>query len=126
MAGVNITITGTQEVEQTLDKFEKTVKDANSTNKELGSIIVKQASALAPQRTGNLAKSIRYEATDNQVQIYAGNERVTYAPIIEYGWQAGNRQPQSFIGRAVNDNMKTIIQKYDDLVNDSIKKYDLD
>jgi HK97 gp10 family phage protein len=126
MAGVNITVTGTQEVEQTLDKFEKTVKDANSTNKELGSIIVKQASALAPQRTGNLAKSIRYEATDNQVQIYAGNERVTYAPIIEYGWQAGNRQPQSFIGRAVNDNMKTIIQKYDDLVNDSIKKYDLD
>jgi HK97 gp10 family phage protein len=126
MAGVNITVTGTQEVEQTLDKFEKTVKDANSTNKELGSIIVKDASALAPQRTGNLAKSIRYEATDNQVQIYAGNERVTYAPIIEYGWQAGNRQPQSFIGRAVNDNMKTIIQKYDDLVNDSIKKYDLD
>lgn len=126
MAGVNITITGTQEVEQTLDKFEKNVKNANATNKELGSIIVKQASALAPQRTGNLAKSIRYEASDSQVQIYAGNEKVTYAPIIEYGWQAGNRQPQSFIGRAVNDNMKTIVQKYEDLVEDSIKKYDLD
>jgi hypothetical protein len=126
MAGVSLTISGTKEVEQTLNKFEKTVKDANSTNKELGSMLVKEASALAPERTGSLRKSIRYEATDSQVQIYAGNERVTYAPIIEYGWQAGNREPNRFIGRAVNDNMKTIVQKYDDLVNDSIKKYDLD
>jgi len=126
MAGVNITVTGTQEVEQTLDKFEKNVKNANSTNKELGSMLVKQASALAPERTGNLRKSIKYEATDSQVVIYAGNEKVEYAPIIEYGWQAGNRQPQSFIGRAVNENMKTIVQKYEDLVEDSIKKYDLD
>jgi HK97 gp10 family phage protein len=126
MAGVNLTISGTKEVAETLDKFEKNVKNGNATNKELGSILVKQASALAPEKTGNLRKSIRYEATDSQVQIYAGNERVTYAPIIEYGWQAGNREPKSFIGRALNDNMKTIVQKYDDLVNDSIKKYDLD
>jgi hypothetical protein len=89
-------------------------------------MLVKEASALAPERTGNLRKSIRYEATDSQVVIYAGNERVEYAPIIEYGWQAGNREGKRFISRAVNDNMKTIVQKYDDLVNDSIKKYDLD
>jgi hypothetical protein len=120
-----VTVSGVQETQRALSNFVKDVENAQSVNKDIGSIITKQASALAPIRSGDLSRSIRYEAENNKVVIYAGNERVEYAPIIEYGWQAGGREGKRFIGRAINDNMKTIVKKYEDEVNSGIKKYNL-
>jgi hypothetical protein len=120
-----VTVSGIRETERALNNFAKDVVNSQSLNKDLGSIISKQASALAPVKSGDLAKSIRYEAQNDKVQIYAGNERVTYAPIIEYGWQAGNREGKHFIGRAVEANMKTVVKKYEDTVEAGIKKYNL-
>tara|TARA_R110000868_G_scaffold119462_1_gene316329 strand:- start:783 stop:1157 length:375 start_codon:yes stop_codon:yes gene_type:complete len=120
-----VTVVGIKETERALESLVKDIQNSQSVNKELGSIISKQASALAPIKSGDLAKSIRYEAQNNKVQIYAGNERVTYAPIIEYGWQAGGREGKRFIGRAVETNIKTVVKKYEDTVEAGIKKYNL-
>ena len=120
-----VTVSGIKETERALDSLVKDIQDSQSVNKDLGSIISKQASALAPIKSGDLTRSIRYEAQNDKVVIYAGNERVTYAPIIEYGWQAGNREGTHFMGRAIDSNMKTVVKKYEDEIEAGIKKYDL-
>ena len=120
-----VTVSGINETERALDSLVKDIQNSQSVNKELGSIISQQASALAPVKSGDLAKSIRYEAQNDKVQIYAGNEKVTYAPIIEYGWQAGGREGKHFMGRAIDANMKTVVKKYEDEIQAGIKKYDL-
>jgi phage gpG-like protein len=124
MAGV--TVSGVEETKRALNNFAKDVVDSQGLNKDIGSLITKQASALAPIKSGDLAKSIRYEAQNDKVVIYAGNERVEYAPIIEYGWQAGGREGKRFMGRAIDANMKTVVKKYEDEIQAGIKKYNLD
>lgn len=121
-----VTVTGIRETEAALNNLVKDIQDSSGLNKDIGSLISQQASALAPFKSGDLARSIRYEAEGDRVKLYAGNERVTYAPIIEYGWEAGNRQPQRFMGRALDANMKTVVKKYEDEVEAGIRKYNLD
>lgn len=121
-----ITVKGIAETERALNTLVKDIQDSSGLNKELGSLISQQASALAPFRSGGLARSIRYEAENDKVKLYAGNEIITYAPIIEYGWEAGNRQPKRFMGRAIDANMKTVVIKYEDEIKTGIKKYNLD
>jgi hypothetical protein len=120
-----VTVSGVEETKRALSNFAKDVVDSQGLNKDLGSLITKQASALAPIKSGDLARSIRYEAQNDKVVLYAGNERVPYAPIIEYGWQAGNREGKHFMGRAIDANMKTVVKKYEDEIQAGIKKYDL-
>ena len=124
MAGV--TVTGVKETEQALNNFVKDFKDSQSLNKEIGSIISKQASALAPRKSGALAKSVSYEATASTASITAGNETVKYAPIIEYGWRQGNRNAQPFINPAIKQNMGLIVNKYEEEIKQVIQKYNLD
>lgn len=124
MAGVEVT--GIKETEDALNNFVKDFKDSQNLNKEIGSIISKQASALAPRKSGALAKSVAYEATASSVTITAGNDVVKYAPIIEYGWQRGGRVPQPFINPAVKQNMGLVVNKYEDEIKQVIKKYNLD
>jgi|LakMenE01Jun11ns_1017448.scaffolds.fasta_scaffold9298378_1 hypothetical protein len=121
-----VSVTGVREAQTALNAFVKDVQNSESLNKELGSIISKQASALAPVRSRQLAESIRYQAYGTKIELYAGNERVEYAPIIEYGWQGGNRQPQRFMNRAIDSNMGTLVKKYEDEIKAGIKKYNLD
>jgi hypothetical protein len=121
-----VTVTGTKETEQALNNFVKDFKDSQSLNKEIGSIISKQASALAPRKTGALAKSVTYEAKASTATIIAGNDVVKYAPIIEYGWQRGGRNPQPYINPAIKQNMGLVINKYEDEAKQVIKKYNLD
>ena len=121
-----VTVTGAKETEQALNSFLKDFQDSQSLNKEIGSIVSEQASALAPRRSGELAKSVTYEATASSVSITAGNDVVKYAPIIEYGWQKGNKNPQPFINPAIKQNMGLITHKYEDEIKQTIKKYNLD
>jgi hypothetical protein len=121
-----VIVSGVEETTRALNNFAKDVVDSQGLNKDIGSLITKQASALAPVKSGDLSKSIRYEAQNDKVVLYAGNERVKYAPIIEYGWQAGGREGKHFMGRAIDANMKTVVKKYEDEIQAGIKKYNLD
>lgn len=123
---ISIDIKGIQDVKSSLDKIESGLKNLTDLNKELGSELSKKASAIAPKLTGALAASIGFTATQDKAQIYAGSNSVVYAGVQEYGWPEKNIQAQPYLRPAVYNNLKTIVNKYEEYVKDIVKKYDLD
>jgi HK97 gp10 family phage protein len=126
MAEASITIKGVQEVKSSLDKLEKDIESSSDTLKELGSVLASKASAMAPQKSGRLAASVGSVFNNGSLQIYAGNETIPYAGVIEYGYPLRNIKEQPYLRPAVNSNMGMIEQKYNEQIEKSIKKYNLD
>lgn len=123
---ISFSIDGVKEVQTSLDKIEKNIRENLALNKELSSTIAQKASALAPRLTGALASSVVGNPSAEKAQIVAGSAAVPYAGVIEYGWPAKNKQAKPYLNKAVNDNLIYIIQKYEDSIKDIVKKYDLD
>ena len=48
------------------------------------------------------------------------------AATIEYGWPQKNIQAQPYLSKTVNANMGYIVEKYNNYIQDEIKKYNLD
>lgn len=121
---ISIDVKGLKDVQSSLKKIESDLINLTDLNKEIGSEISKKASAKAPKLTGELASSIGYTATKDKAQIYAGNSAVVYAGVQEYGWPEKNIKEQPYLRPAVYDNMKLIVDKYEDYIKNIIKKYD--
>lgn len=102
------------------------MEDLKTANKTLGTEIAAKAAAIAPRLTGALASSIRANRAQKRVQIKAGNSKVPYAGVIEYGWPRRGIESQSYLRRAAFDNKDYISQKYEDNIKDIIKKYNFD
>ena len=67
------------------------LKDLRDINEQAAQIVAPAAKALAPQRSGRLAKSIRAGATQKAGVVRAGNNgKVKYAGVINYGWPKHN------------------------------------
>jgi len=120
-----VVITGLKETINALNLFVKDVEANQSLNREIGSKVSQNASALAPKRTGALSRSVGFEASSNKATIYAGSESVPYAGVIEYGWPQRNRQAKPYLNPAVQNNMGFIIKKYDEEIQKAIQKYNL-
>lgn len=123
---ISIDVKGIDDVKSSLNKIEAGLLNLTDLNKELGSDLSKKASARAPRLTGALAASIGYTATQDKAQIYAGSNTVVYAGVQEYGWPEKNIQAQPYLRPAVYENIKYIVNKYEEYVKDIVKKYDLD
>jgi phage gpG-like protein len=126
MAEASITIKGVDEVKSSLNKLANDIEDSSDTIQSLGSVLANKASAIAPQQSGRLAASVGYKFENGSLQIYAGNETVPYAGVIEYGYPKRNIKEQPYLRPAVNNNMGMIEQKYNEQIENSIKKYNLD
>lgn len=125
MAEASITIKGVDEVKSSLNKLANDIEDSSDTIQSLGSVLANKASAIAPQQSGRLAASVGYKFENGSLQIYAGNETVPYAGVIEYGYPKRNIKEQPYLRPAVNNNMGMIEQKYNEQIENSIKKYNL-
>jgi hypothetical protein len=121
---IRVEITGVQEVEDSLRKIFKNVEELTPLHKELGTEIAAKASAIAPKLTGALSASIGSTATNDKVQIYAGNQSVVYAGVQEYGWPEKNIQAQPYLRPSVYNNTNYIVNKYEDYIKSIIRKYD--
>lgn len=121
---ISVDIKGVKEVQAMLEKAGKDLTDLTDLNKELGSDLSKKASAKAPKLTGALSASVGFTATKDKAQIYAGSETVVYAGVQEYGWPEKNIKAQPYLRPAVYDNMKYIVNKYEEYVVSVVKKYD--
>jgi hypothetical protein len=58
------------------------------------------ASSFAPRRTGALAGSVRGNRSKNKAVVAAGNARVPYARVINYGWPSRGIRASSFMQKA--------------------------
>jgi len=121
-----VVVTGVKEAINALNLFIKDVEANESLNREIGSKISQNASALAPKRTGALSRSVGFEASSKKATIYAGSESVPYAGVIEYGWRQRSREAKPYLRPAVNNNMGFIVKQYDEEIQKAIKKYNLD
>ena len=112
MAGYTVSVKGLREVVRSFNQYEGAIQDLKEANYAIGSKVSKTASAIAPQQTGNLSRSIRANRAKQKVSIKAGGAKVPYAGPIEYGWEARNIQAQPFLRRAAWDNRGYVKQQY--------------
>lgn len=123
---LKFTVKGTDLLTVKLLKFAEDVKDAKVFSNDLGSAIIKDASAIVPRKTGALAASLGHTQTATGVQVYAGSQAVPYAGVIEYGWPARGRKEQPYLRPAVYNNIDSVVKKYEDGIDKTIRKYNLD
>lgn len=121
---ISVELNGVKEVQAALNKIGSSLENLTDLNKDLGSDLSKKASAKAPKLTGALSASIGFTATQDKAQIYAGSETVVYAGVQEYGWPEKNIKAQPYLRPAVYDNLKLIINKYEEYIANIVKKYD--
>lgn len=124
---LEVTVVGLEEVKTSIKQLAKDLEENSlSLNKELSSNLAQKASNMAPRLTGALASSIQGNPSPRKAQILAGSAAVPYAATIEYGWPQKNIQAQPYLSKTVNANMGYIVEKYNNYIQDEIKKYNLD
>lgn len=119
------------------------------TNKTIADIVAGDAKSYVPVRSGHLLASIRAAATKTSARVKAGGrttstamgeaERavigskyrgikgsVEYAGPIHFGWPARFIKPQPFFYDAIDKRRTEIAQKYEKMIKEIIKRYDLD
>lgn len=97
-----------------------------SVNKIIASAVAGDSKAYVPVLSGALATSIREAATKKSARVKAGGKGINYAGPIHFGWPARRIKPQPFFYDAIDKRRLEIRDRYETLVNDLIKKYDLD
>jgi hypothetical protein len=120
-----VVVTGVKETINALNLFVKDIEANQSLNREIGSKVSQNASALAPKRTGALSRSVGFEASAEKATIYAGSAAVPYAGVTEYGWPQRGREPRPFLNPAVKNNMGFIVKQYNEEIEKAIRKYNL-
>jgi phage gpG-like protein len=123
---LEVKIEGTKQLQDLLIKLGNDLESNLQLNKELSSTLSQKASSIAPRLTGALASSIVGNPSPQKAQIVAGSNAVPYAGVIEYGWPAKNIQAQPYLNKTVNSNMGYIVERYNQSINENIKKYNLD
>jgi hypothetical protein len=94
-------------------------------NKTIADAVAGDAKSYVPVLTGALSGTIRAAATKTSARVRAGFKSVPYAGPIHFGWPARFIKPQPFFYDAIDKRRGEIKDRYDKLVKDLIKKYDL-
>lgn len=119
-------VRGLSEVTRLLRRLGDDMEDLKDANARLSGDIAQRASAIAPRLTGALASSIRGNRAQKKLQIKAGNARVPYAGVIEFGWPSRRIEAQPYLRRAAFREKDLIKQRYEDNIEQIIRKYDFD
>jgi hypothetical protein len=119
-----------------LSKVQRALKDLASdvdyraqeflpTNKTIADLVAGDAKSYVPVLTGDLSSTIRAAATKTSARVKAGYKAVPYAGPIHFGWPARRITPQPFFYDAIDKRRTDIKDRYEKLVKDLIKKYEL-
>jgi hypothetical protein len=94
-------------------------------NKTIADAVLGDAKNYVPVATGALLGTLRAAATKTSARVKAGYKSVPYAGPIHFGWPARFIKPQPFFYDAIDKRRGEIRERYEKLVADLIKKYDL-
>lgn len=84
----------------------------------MGTDIAAQARQNAPYKTGALRDSIRVRKDRDAVEVIAGDKRVPYAAIQEWGGNAGRNHSTHIVGKHYMERAKDFIMS-----GNYLKKY---
>jgi hypothetical protein len=125
-----VKVEGVSSVQRQLKKLSSEV-DYNTAeflgmHKALASAVAGDSKQFVPVLSGALRESIREAATKKSARVKAGGGKLKYAGPIHFGWAARRIEPQPFIYDAIDGRRDEIKERYEKLVDDLIKKHDLD
>jgi hypothetical protein len=95
-------------------------------NRAIASAVAGDAKQFVPVLSGALAASVREASSKTSARVKAGGGKIAYAGPIHWGWPARRIKPQPFFLDAIDKRRDEIKERYNKLVDDLIKKYDLD
>ena len=125
-----VKVEGLSSVQRQLKKLSEDVDyqaaEFLSVNKTIAAAVAGDSKKFVPVLSGALAASLREAATKKSARVKAGGGAVQYAGPIHFGWPARRIVPQPFIYDAVDLRRDEIRERYEKLVDDLIKKHDLD
>ena len=98
------------------------VNDLKVVNMEGVEVVLEEALARVPVRSGLLKETIRGSATKTRGTIRAGFKKVPYAGPIHFGWPDRNIAPQPFLYDAIDHRRDEVIAVYKDNIDKLIKK----
>lgn len=79
------------------------LEDLKDTHYQVAQLVAEVAYGTAPRRSGDLAETIRPNASKTRARVAVGNSKVRYAGPIHWGWPTGSknlpRKLRSFSGR---------------------------
>lgn len=114
-----------RELKKLSDDVDYRAQEFLPVNKSIADAVLGDAKAYVPIRSGSLAGTMRAAATKTSARVKAGYKSVPYAGPIHFGWPARRIKPQPFFYDAIDKRRDEIKRRYDNLVKDLIKKYDL-
>jgi hypothetical protein len=125
-----IKIEGLSKVQRDLRKLSTDALDLNKTefletNKQVAEIIINETKKYVPVLTGALAAAIRNASTKKSAKVRVGSVAVPYAGPIHFGWPARSIRPNPFIYEAIDSRRDEVRDRYENLVEKLITKYDL-
>jgi hypothetical protein len=125
-----VKIEGLSKVQRDLRKLSTDALDLNKTefletNKRVAEIIIGESKKYVPVLTGALAANIRNASTKKAAKVRAGSVGVPYAGPIHFGWPSRSIKPNPFFYDAIDSRREEVFDRYGQLVEDLIEKYDL-
>jgi len=102
------------------------VAELKEGNKALGEIVAERARQIVPVRTGALQKTIKATKSAGGARVNAGTpsltSKVPYAGPIHWGWPARSIESQPFLSDALDEVKDEVIEAYNDMISDLLKK----
>jgi len=125
-----IKIEGLSKLQRDLRKLSTDALDLNKTefletNKQVAEIIISETKKYVPVLSGALAAAVRNASTKKSAKVRAGSAAVPYAGPIHFGWPARSIRPNPFIYEAIDSRRDEVKDRYENLVEKLITKYDL-
>lgn len=121
-AGVRVS--GLRQTIRSLEKFGVNVQDLKAAFQKIGNLVVSDAKALAPHKTGRLQSTIKASKTKNKSIIRAGSARVPYAGVQHYGMY-NNIEPHPYLTGAIAKNKDSAVRILDSELNKLIRSLGL-
>ena len=106
-------------------------KELTRAGRRAAALVAKDAKQRAPKRSGNLARSVRPRASAQRASVVAGNDKVPYARVIEFGGtipvrgKSGKRRPvkkQPYLYPAIRAKSAEIAGSYQREVDEVVRK----
>jgi HK97 gp10 family phage protein len=104
-----VAIHGLRSLVRTMKAAELDLADLKAAHAKIAALVLADAAANAPVRTGRLAATVRASATPSYAVVRAGRAAVPYAAPIHWGWRARGIQQQPFLQDAIESNRDEVV-----------------
>lgn len=120
--GSGFKVEGLRQVVKALQDIGLDVEDLKGAFSTIAREGAQRAAALAPRKSGRLARDIRGNRAKSKAVITAGRASVPYAGPINYGWPTRNIAASGFLQRADAEMQPRAVQLLEEEVNQAIRK----